>query len=119
MRRSARLRAVVPRRSKRRRSRSTRFCAVSGVLYAFASSVTASATRSVAVRAAPTGIRTARSAAYWTCSTGLRGVASLVAAVRLAAALRRLAAVLRWFWVVVGMYFLTPLGGSEVAAVFV
>jgi hypothetical protein len=30
-----------------------------------------------------------------------------------------LAAVLRWVWVVVAIYFLTPLGGSEVAAVFV
>jgi len=37
--------------------------------------------------------------------------------VRLAAVLRRLAAVLRWLWVVVGIYFLTPLGDSEFAAV--
>jgi hypothetical protein len=60
----------------------------------------------------------------------VRWFTSRVAAARLAAALRRLAAALRvaaarleaalrWVWVVVAMYFLTPLGGSEVAAIVV
>src|SRR4051794_29357239 len=89
--RSSRLRAVVPRRSNRRSSR----WAFSGVEYAVVSSWTVEMTLSRAIRAAPTGTRTAFSAYSVTRSTGVLASSARVSAA-LRAAVLRLRAVAAW-----------------------